>query len=174
MFGTEWLETSGDERVLVHTHPSRWIIFQQFLAALFISLNLSWLLFQDFTAGLEIGDFSVRLLIALLIPLSFFPVVVAQIRRISVHFVVTDNNVWAKKRIFAREVDPTVLSRVQDVNYSQGFIDRLLGKGEVRIETAGTGGTDVVMHEVPNPRRITNLIREKIEEHDRQPSAQVI
>jgi uncharacterized membrane protein YdbT with pleckstrin-like domain len=172
MFGREWFHCSDDERELVRTHPSRWVVFTKLFMGLFIFSNMVWLIRHEYTAGVYIGETSLRFILSLISPFSFFPVVMAQIRRLSVHYIVTDRNVWAKTRIYARDVDPTVLSRVQGVEYSQGFFDRLLGKGDVTIETAGTGGQDLVMREIPNPSHVTNLIRERVEEFDRNSGEQ--
>jgi len=171
MFGTEWLDTSKDERILVHAHPSKWIMIKQVILSLFVATNLVALFFVDFTEGVEVMGYNLRILIAVFIPLLFLPVFTAQIRRLSTHYVITEKNLWAKKRVFARSVDPTVLSRIQDCNYEQSYLDRLLNKGDVSIETAGTGGTDVVLRDIPHPRRVAHLIREKIEEHDSQAQA---
>lgn len=169
LFGIEWLDTAQEERVLVHTHPSRWIMFKQLGVSAFTALTLVPLLFSDITEGVSIGNFSLRALILIAIPLIFVPVGLVQLRRLSTHYVLTDRNLWAKTKIFARDVDPTVLSRVQSCNYEQDYMDRLLSKGTVRVETAGTGGTDVVLRDIPYPGRVARMIREKIEESDNHP-----
>lgn len=165
-FGTEWLNLGDDERLIIHTHPSKYTLINKLLGALFMAANLVFLLFSKYTEGVEIFGFNLRLLILLSLPLCFVPILIAQIRRLSTHYVVTDKNLWAKKKIYARDVDPVLISRIQDVNYSQGMIDRALNKGEIRIETAGTGGTDVVMREVPRPNKVTAIIRENMQQFD--------
>jgi uncharacterized membrane protein YdbT with pleckstrin-like domain len=146
-------------------------MIKQVILSAFMAINLMMLLFWDATKGVEILGYNVRLLIALSIPLVFFPVVTAQLRRISTHYVITEKNLWAKRKIFARNVDPTVLSRVQDCRYEQSYIDRIVNKGDVYVETAGTGGTDVVLRDVPHPSRAAKLIRERITEGESRRAA---
>jgi len=174
MFGNEWLELGHDEKKRVHTHPSKWVIFKSVFASLLMVGLLIGIAVQDFATETQIGTLQLRTVVLSVIPVVLLLPAGAQIRRLSTHYVITDNNIWAKEKIFARDVDPTVRSRVQGVSYSQSYLDRLLNKGDVRIETAGTGEVDTVFREVPNPGGITTLIREGIQEADEAHTAREV
>jgi uncharacterized membrane protein YdbT with pleckstrin-like domain len=166
MFGAEWLDIAPDEKKRVHTHPSKWVLFKSIFSSCLMIALLIFIAFQDFTAGRQIGSMQLRTALLLPIPIILLFPVSAQIKRLATHYVITDDNIWAKERIFARDVDPTVRSRVQGVSYSQSYLDRLLNKGDVLLETAGTGDVDTVFREVPNPGGIAALVREGIHEAD--------
>lgn len=166
MLGAEWLDLSKNERKLVHTHPSKWVLIKQVLASLCMIVLIVAISLQDFATEVQIGQLQLRTILLFGIPVALLLPAAAQVKRLSTHYVITDNNIWAKEKIIARDVDPTVRSRVQGVSYSQSYLDRLLDKGDVRIETAGTGDVDTVLREVPNPQEIAMLVREGIQEAD--------
>jgi uncharacterized membrane protein YdbT with pleckstrin-like domain len=166
MLGNEWLDIGANERKKIHTHPSKWMLLKQLLAsALMIGLIIGISL-QDFATEVQIGQMQVRTILLLGIPIALLLPIAAQIQRLSTHYVITDRNIWAKEKIYARDVDPTVRSRVIDVNYTQSGFDRLLNKGDVKIETGGTGGVDTVLRDIPNPKGVAALIRKGIENDD--------
>jgi uncharacterized membrane protein YdbT with pleckstrin-like domain len=166
MLGNEWLDIGPNERKKVHTHPSKWVLFKQVLASTLMIGLIIGVSIQDFATEVQIGRLQLRTILLSGIPLALLLPLAAQIQRLSTHYVITDRNIWAKEKIYARDVDPTVRSRVQGVSYSQSKLDRLLDKGDVKIETAGTGEVDTVFRDVPNPSGITALVREGIEEAD--------
>jgi len=166
MLGNEWLDIGPNERKRVHAHPSKWVLFKQLFASILMIALIVAVSLQDFATETQIGELQLRTILLFGIPIALLLPGAAQVKRLSTHYVITDNNIWAKQKIFARDVDPTVRSRVQDVSYSQSFFDRLLNKGDVMIETAGTGGVDTVLRDIPNPQAIAMLVREGIEDTD--------
>lgn len=65
--------------------------------------------------------------------------VVGFVRRMATTYTITDRRLNIKRGIFAREIQETRLERVQNVNYSQGVIQRLLQVGDVDFDTASSG-----------------------------------
>lgn len=66
-------------------------------------------------------------------------VIVGFVRRMATTYTITDRRLNIKRGIFAREIQETRLERVQNVNYSQGVIQRLLRVGDVDFDTASSG-----------------------------------
>ena len=66
-------------------------------------------------------------------------VVVGFVRRMATTYTITDRRLNIKRGILAREIQETRLERVQNVNYSQGVIQRLLQVGDVDFDTASSG-----------------------------------
>lgn len=66
-------------------------------------------------------------------------VVIGFVRRMATTYTITDRRLNIKRGIFSREIQETRLERVQNVNYSQGVIQRLLGVGDVDFDTASSG-----------------------------------
>jgi membrane protein YdbS with pleckstrin-like domain len=55
-------------------------------------------------------------------------------------FVITDRRVIHKMGVFAHETRQCPLAKVQDITVDQGILSRLLGYGDVGIETASEAG----------------------------------
>lgn len=62
----------------------------------------------------------------------------------STSFVVTSSRVVYRRGVLRRTGREVPIARVQDVSYRQGLLGRLVGIGEVRVESAGSGSTELV------------------------------
>ena len=56
----------------------------------------------------------------------------------------------------------TRLERVQNVNYHQGVLDRLLGVGDVDFDTAGTDDSEFRFTFVKRPENVVRAVDEAI------------
>lgn len=79
-------------------------------------------------------------------------------------YVLTTEEAYVKRGLVSRTVRNVRLDRVQNTGFSQSFLQRLVGVGSVRLDTAGTGGTEFVLSGVPDPQYVNGLITEQ---HDR-------
>lgn len=66
--------------------------------------------------------------------------------------------------VFTKNERAVPLNRVQDISISYGIIRRMLGHGDIRIETAGTAGTEILMKNVTDPEAFRALVFAEIEE----------
>ena len=76
-------------------------------------------------------------------------------------FAVTDHRVTYQSGLFRRRGVSIPLNRVNNVNFEQSFIARLLGNGVVTIESAGEG--DSVFENIPDPDRVRQVIFQQME-----------
>jgi uncharacterized membrane protein YdbT with pleckstrin-like domain len=76
----------------------------------------------------------------------------------------TKQAIIRRKGVFTKEERAIPLNRVQDISISYGVIRRLLGHGDIRIETAGTAGTEIIMKNVDNPEEFRTLVFKQIDE----------
>ena len=99
----------------------------------------------------------------LLVPILAFLVVVWFKR--STRYRITSERITIVKGIISRESDDIQLIRVEDVQFSQGVIHRLLGVGNVRVLSTDKGSPDVIIDGVENPvefkEMLWNLVRER-------------
>ncbi|HML22741.1 MAG TPA: PH domain-containing protein [Aggregatilinea sp.] len=79
------------------------------------------------------------------------------------YLALTNRALVRRKGVFVKYERAVPLNRVQDISISYGFIPRLLGHGDIRIETAGTEGTEIIMNDVPDPDGFRSLIFEEID-----------
>ena len=84
----------------------------------------------------------------------------------SVEFVVTTDRVIFRSGVFAKHGIEIPLARVNNVNFSQGILERLVGAGNLMIESGGEDGQSHFT-DVREPQQIQRIIHEQIE-HYRQ------
>src|SRR3990172_777820 len=82
----------------------------------------------------------------------------------------TSRSIIRRKGVFQKEERAVPLNQVQDISISYGIIRRLFGEGDIRIETAASGGTEIVMNHVGNPEEFRSLVFKKIDEFYHQQS----
>jgi len=88
-------------------------------------------------------------------------------------YIVTDDRIVdiEKKPLIFEDRREAQLSMIQDVSYVQpNFITRILGFGDVIIETAGRAGVFTFMS-VPNPQRVQRDIFARLEQMRRRQPA---
>lgn len=119
------------ERVLFEGHPSWRAMLAWYLKGILAAAVLGLLIQLVFSDS--------GLTFAIVLAGVVVTVVVGFIRRMATTYTITDRRLNIKRGIFAREIQETRLERVQNVNYSQGVIQRLLQVGDVDFDTASSG-----------------------------------
>lgn len=79
------------------------------------------------------------------------------------YLALTNRAIIRRQGVFVKKERSVPLNRVQDISISYGFIPRLLGNGDIRIETAGTEGTEIVMYDIPDPDGFRALVFQQID-----------
>ncbi len=67
------------------------------------------------------------------------------------YLALTDRAIVRRKGVFVKNERAVPLNQVQDISITYGLIRRLLGHGDIRIETAGSAGTEIIMHNIDDP-----------------------
>ncbi len=80
------------------------------------------------------------------------------------YLALTNRSVVRRKGVFTKEERAVPLNQVQDVSISYGIIRRILGHGDVEIETAGSAGTEIVMQNIDKPEEFRALVFEQIDQ----------
>jgi uncharacterized membrane protein YdbT with pleckstrin-like domain len=84
------------------------------------------------------------------------------------HFVVTNDRLIYRSGIIAKRGIQIPLERVNNVNFKQGILERIVGAGDLLVESAGEDGQQRFT-DVRHPDRIQNVIHEQINENERRP-----
>ncbi|MFN8132900.1 MAG: PH domain-containing protein [Solirubrobacteraceae bacterium] len=84
--------------------------------------------------------------------------VLGYVRRMYTRYAITDRRLRIQRGIISRNVQETKLDRVQNVNYRQGALDRLLGVGNVDFDTAGTEDSNFTFEWVNHPERVVQAV----------------
>ncbi len=79
------------------------------------------------------------------------------------YLALTTRSIIRRRGVFTKEERAVPLNQVQDISISYGIIRRMLGHGDIRIETAGSSGTEIIMHNVDKPEDFRTQIFKQID-----------
>jgi uncharacterized membrane protein YdbT with pleckstrin-like domain len=137
-------------------HPSWRSIIAFYIKGLFVVLIAAFVvgIVTKITGGGTDGG-----LVALVAVIGVAVVVLAGfIKRITVHYTITTRRLHIKRGIISREIQETRLERVQNVNYDQSVLQRLLQVGDVDFDTAAGDDFNFVFAGVANPDEVVERV----------------
>ena len=79
------------------------------------------------------------------------------------HFVVTSHRVIFRAGVLRKSGMQIPLERVNNVNFNQSVFERMLGAGDLLIESGGEDGQER-FEDIKHPDRVANIIHEAIED----------
>jgi len=92
--------------------------------------------------------------------------VVGYLRRLFTRYLITTRRLRITRGIVRRRVQETRLERVQNVNYDQSVLDRVLRVGTVDFDTAGTDDSEFRFEWVNGPDVVVRAVDEAIAESE--------
>jgi uncharacterized membrane protein YdbT with pleckstrin-like domain len=152
MFGPD-IALMPNEKMVLASNP-HWFYFWKQVAAgigLLLLLLLLWTVEADWV-DTALGWITLIAFIVLLLN-TIYEFIQWQTTR----FAITDQRVAYQSGIFRRRGVSIPLNRVNNVNFEQSFIARILNNGIVTIESAGETG-DSVFENIPDPEHVRALI----------------
>ena len=84
----------------------------------------------------------------------------AFIRWMTSHFVVTNARIIHRQGLIAKTSMEVPLQRINDVRFHQGIFERMVGAGDLIIESAGTQGQEV-FSDIRHPEAMQRTIYER-------------
>jgi uncharacterized membrane protein YdbT with pleckstrin-like domain len=154
----------GEEMVL-YSNPHWWYFWKDAVAGL-VFLLLLFLVVQADSGWLNDG-------LWFLTVVAFFVFVVMTIYAFvqwkSTKFAITTERVAYQSGIIRRRGVSIPLNRVNNVNFTQTMIARMLNNGVVIIESAGETG-DSVFENIPDPENVRTLIFAQVEADEQRDS----
>jgi len=155
---------NDNETVRVDLHPHWW-----FLAAptttvvVAIGAALATLAYtsSDSTEQTVAGWVS---LAALVVSSSWL--IVRYARWLTTHFVITDRRIIFRTGLLSKRGIEIPLDRVQTVHFSQGVLERLVGAGDLLIESGAESGQQHFT-DIRQPDRVQRVIHAELEERRR-------
>ena len=95
---------------------------------------------------------------------------VGWLKKLQTLYIVTDERIHIRQGILSRRDHSTTHARVQNVNSTQGIIDRILGTGDVDFDTAGSDDFEFRFYAVRHPEQLVRLVAEvEAQSRDRGP-----
>jgi uncharacterized membrane protein YdbT with pleckstrin-like domain len=112
--------------------------------------------------GLLAGEWPLAAAIAA--ALVVLTLLIGWFRRVSTKYLITNQRLRISRGIVRRHVQETRLERVQNVNYQQSVLDRMLGVGTVDFDTAGSDDSEFRFEWVNGPEQVVRAVDHAIEE----------
>jgi uncharacterized membrane protein YdbT with pleckstrin-like domain len=100
-------------------------------------------------------------LVALILALVFFGVPV--LRWWTTSYELTSRRLRLREGILSRRGRDFPLTRISDVSFSHGLLDRILGCGRLVVESAGEHG-QLVLNEIPQVERVQSTLFQLVED----------
>jgi uncharacterized membrane protein YdbT with pleckstrin-like domain len=87
-------------------------------------------------------------------------IVVGSIKKLETFYMVTTERIYIRTGLLSRKDHSTTHARVQNVNQTQGILDRILKTGDVDFDTAGSDDFDFRFYAVRHPEQLVRLVAE--------------
>ena len=164
MFGPD-IDLMPNEKMILASNPHWFYFWKQVLAAagVFGLLLLLWTVDIDWVNSV-IGWVALIAFIVLIVDVVF-----EFIQWQTTRFAITDERVAYQSGMIRRRGVSIPLNRINNVNFNQSMIARILNNGVVTIESAGESG-DSVFENIPNPEHVRTLIFAQVEADEQRDS----
>jgi uncharacterized membrane protein YdbT with pleckstrin-like domain len=151
------LDLMPGEKMVLHSHPHFWFFWKQVVGGIIVIVLLA---LTARASGFFADSMIWITIIVLVAVLANTAYQFAQWQ--TTRFAVTDQRVAYQSGFFRRKGVSIPLNRINNVNFEQTFIARILGNGIVTIESAGETG-DSVFQNIPDPDEVRNLIFKQVD-----------
>jgi uncharacterized membrane protein YdbT with pleckstrin-like domain len=152
------------EEVVLDLHP-HWWFFAGPLAALVLTVAATIAVM-----ALDLPDWLWYVLLALT-ALNALWLIARLAKWQTTNFVVTTDRLIYRSGVMAKKGKEIPLERLNDISFNQGILERMLGSGDLMIESGGERGQQM-FSDIRRPARVQNEIYRQIEasqgrDHDR-------
>jgi membrane protein YdbS with pleckstrin-like domain len=138
------------EEVLFEGHPSWRSIIDFYIKGLVATLVVC--------AIVALASSSASLVVLVAVVGVALTVLAGLLKRVATVYTITDRRLNIKRGIVSREVQETRLERVQNVNYRQGAVQRMLQIGDVDFDTAAGDDYNFVFEGVADPANVVHAV----------------
>jgi uncharacterized membrane protein YdbT with pleckstrin-like domain len=144
------------ERVLYEGHPSWRAILDFYIKGILATAVICLLV----ALGTNIfGDETNTSLVAIIALVGVAVTILAGfIKRVATSYTITDRRLHIKRGIVSRTIQETRLERVQNVNYHQTVMQRMLQVGDVDFDTAAGDDYNFVFAGVAEPADVVHMV----------------
>jgi uncharacterized membrane protein YdbT with pleckstrin-like domain len=151
---------NDDEEVVLDLHP-HWWFFAKPLSALVVAVVVGvWALGYDGT-----GNGPIKAVVAVGVVLSLAWFLLTYARWATTNFVITSDRLIYRHGVLAKKGIEIPLERVNTVFFSQSIFERVLGSGDLVIESAGERGSEAFSN-VRRPSSVQNEIYRQMEANE--------
>ena len=98
--------------------------------------------------------------------LAALVLVAGYLRRVATNYLITSQRLRISRGEVRRRVQETRLDRVQNVNFDQSVLDRMLRVGTVDFDTAGSDDSEFRFEWVNDPEGVVRAVNDAVHERD--------
>ncbi|MGI9054081.1 MAG: PH domain-containing protein [Ilumatobacteraceae bacterium] len=146
------------ETLALDLHP-HWWYFAESVLTLLLTVG-----FGVVAAVMEWAS-AVKVVALVLIAVAALWVLVTYLTWVTTNFVITSDRVIFRNGIFAKSGIEIPLERVNSVHFDQGIWERIVGAGDLMIESGAREGQQRFT-DIRNPDRVQNLIHSQMEQNE--------
>jgi uncharacterized membrane protein YdbT with pleckstrin-like domain len=146
------------ETLALDMHP-HWWFFAESVFSLIVTIGLGVVAVAMDAPGW------VKWLVLILIVVAVIWVFITYLKWITTNFVITSDRVIFRHGIFAKSGIEIPLERVNSVHFDQGIWERIVGAGDLLIESGAKEGQQRFT-DIRNPDRVQNLIHSQMEQNE--------
>jgi uncharacterized membrane protein YdbT with pleckstrin-like domain len=151
---------NANETIALDMHPHWWYFAEPAWSLLFsIVLGIVVLAKTDGSAGKALRVLTLILLVGTAIWL-----VIRYMKWLTTNFVITSNRLIFRQGVIGKSGIEIPLERVNNVNFHQTVFERILGAGDLLIESGGEDGQQRFT-DIRHPAQVQNLIHAQMEGH---------
>ena len=144
------------ERVIFEGHPSWRAILDFYLKGIAATALIAFLAAViTNVAGDETNSAMVALIAVIGVGVT---ILVGFVKRIATRYTITNRRLNIKRGIVSRTIQETRLERVQNVNFTQSAIQRMLQIGDVDFDTAAGDDYNFVFSGVAEPEEVVEKV----------------
>jgi len=151
---------NANETIALDMHPHWWYFAEPALSL------LGAIILGSLVLGMTDGDTQKALGTVMLIVLVFAAIwlVIRYLKWLTTNFVITSNRLIFRQGLIAKSGIEIPLERVNNVNFHQSVFERMLGAGDLLIESGGEDGQQRFT-DIRRPAQVQNLIHAQMEGH---------
>ena len=153
---------NANETIALDMHP-HWWYFAEPAWSLLGSIVLGIIVLIKTDAGTS-GRRALGVLTLILLIVTSVWLVWRYLKWLTTNFVITSNRLIFRQGVMAKSGIEIPLERVNNVNFSQSVFERMLGAGDLLIESGGEDGQQRFT-DIRHPDRVQNLIHAQMEGH---------
>lgn len=155
------------EEVVLDLRP-HWVFLMPSVVAVVVSVVLGLLVIFGLGDGTPRKILGVLVAVAVLGSLGWFGA--KYIQWVSTNFVVTGDRVISRRGVFAKSGIEIPLERINTVTFNQRVLERLLGCGDIGIESASDGGRET-FSDIRRPAEVQREIYVQMEANNQRSMA---
>jgi uncharacterized membrane protein YdbT with pleckstrin-like domain len=144
------------EQIMFQGHPSWRSILGFYIKGLLAVLVISFLV--GLGTNIANGDTDTGLVILVAVVGVASVIIAGFIKRVTTHYTITTRRLHIQRGIISRDIQETRLERVQNVNYNQSLLERVLQVGDVDFDTAAGDDYNFIFVGVADPAEVVESV----------------